>query len=140
MKKLLRSFVRQKELWIISLIALVWVIIFCYIPMAGNIIAFFEYYPGDNILECKFVGLKYFRDLFALPGILKVLRNTLVISSLGLTIGFITPVVFALLLNELQKKFFKRFIQTVSYMPYFVSWVVVASIMLTVLGTDGIMT
>ncbi len=138
MKKLFRSFVRQKELWIISLIALTWVFIFCYIPMAGNIISFFEYYPGDSIFECKFVGLKYFRDLFALPGILKVLRNTLVISSLGLTIGFVTPIIFALLLNELQNRFFKRFIQTISYMPYFVSWVVVASIMFTVLGTDGI--
>lgn len=138
MKKLLRSFKVQKELWIISLVAVIWVTIFCYIPMIGNVIAFFNYTPGKNIFDCEFVGLQYFIEFFTLPDVWKIFRNTLVISGLGLTVGFVAPIIFALLLNELKNGFFKRFVQTISYMPYFVSWVVVASIIFSILGSEGV--
>jgi len=137
-KDLLKSFRVQKELWIICLIALVWVVVFCYIPMLGNWIAFFSYTPGKTMADSTFVGLKYFKRFFSLPDVWRILRNTLAISTLNLTIGFAVPIAFALLLNELRNGFFKRFIQTISYMPHFVSWVVVASLMFTLLGSDGI--
>lgn len=137
-KKLKKSFKTQKELWLISLVALIWVVIFSYIPMLGNLIAFFKYSPGKSLFESEFVGLQYFIDFFTLPDMGKIFRNTLVISSLNLTIGFCAPIIFALLLTEIRHLKFKKFVQTVSYMPYFVSWVVVASIMFSILGSEGI--
>ncbi len=131
-------FFKQKELWFISLFALIWVIIFSYIPMLGNLISFFEYYPGKSLGDSKFVGMKYFIEFFSLPGVWKIFRNTLVISGLNLTIAFIAPVIFALLLNEVKNSVFKRTIQTISYMPHFVSWIVVASIMFSLLGNEGV--
>lgn len=132
-----KSFKSQKQVWFLCLLALIWVAIFCYIPMFGNIIAFLDYYPGMKITECDFIGLTNFKRFFMLPEWKNVLRNTLVISGLSLTIGFVTPIIFALLLNEVKWVPFKKLIQTVSYMPYFVSWVVVASILLFLLGSEG---
>ena len=135
--EILKSFRTQKELWLICSVALVWVVVFCYIPMCGNIIAFFDYVPGKSLLDCNFVGFKHWIDFFSLPDIWRVFRNTLVISGLSMTVGFIMPIIFALLLNEIHNLKFKKIIQTVSYLPYFISWVVVASILMTLLGTEG---
>ena len=88
-------------------------------------------------MDCKFVGLKYWIDFFQLPDMGRVFRNTLVISGLSMTVGFVAPIVFALLLNEIHHTLFKKVVQTISYLPYFISWVVVASILFTLLGTDG---
>ena len=129
---------REKTLWLISGAALVWLFIFAYIPMIGIATAFFNYRPGMSFLEMPFVGFRFFREFFMLPDFMMILRNTLVISGLGLTVGFVAPIVFALLLNELLQRRFKRIVQTISYMPYFVSWVVVASIMTTLLNSDGL--
>lgn len=134
---LLKSFRTQKQIWMICLVALIWVIIFCYIPMLGNVIAFFDYVPGKSLLDCEFIGLKHWKDFFALPDMWRVFRNTLVISGLNMTVGFVAPIIFALLLNEIHQTIFKKVIQTISYLPYFISWVVVASILMTLLGTEG---
>jgi putative aldouronate transport system permease protein len=136
--RFVRKLQQEKALWMICAIALAWVIIFAYIPMAGIVTAFFNYKPGMAFSEMPFVGLRFFRDFFMLPDFTRILRNTLVISGLGLTIGFVSPIVFALLLNELFHVRFKRIIQTISYMPYFVSWVVVAGVMFTLLSSDGL--
>ncbi len=133
-----RSFKMQKQIWFLCLLALIWVAIFCYYPMIGNVIAFLDYYPGMNMWECDFIGLQNFKRFFMLPQWKNVMRNTLVISGLSLTIGFVCPIIFALLLNEVRNKMFKKVVQTISYMPYFVSWVVVASIMLFLLGSEGV--
>ena len=134
---LMKSFRTQKQIWLICAVALVWVIVFCYVPMLGNVIAFFDYVPGKNILDCEFIGLKHWKDFFALPDMWRVFRNTLVISGLNMTVGFVAPIIFALLLNEIHQTVFKKVIQTISYLPYFISWVVVASILMTLLGTEG---
>lgn len=136
-KELIRSFRTQRQMWAISAVAILWAIIFCYIPMLGNVIAFFDYTPGQSLVDCKFVGLKYWIDFFQLPDMGRVFRNTLVISGLSMTIGFVAPIIFALLLNEIHHTMFKKVVQTISYLPYFISWVVVASILFTLLGTDG---
>ncbi len=132
-----RSFKRHKELWIITVLALAWATIFCYIPLAGNVISFFDYTPGKSLTDSTFVGFKYFIQFFKLPDMGKIFRNTLVISGLGMTVGFAAPIIFALLLNEVKNVLFKRTIQTISYMPYFISWVVMASIMYMLLGSEG---
>ena len=105
--------------------------------MMGNIIAFFDYIPGRSLFECDFIGFKNWIDFFSLPDMWRVFRNTLVISGLSMTIGFVMPIIFALLLNEIHHTLFKKVIQTISYLPYFISWVVVASILFTLLGTEG---
>lgn len=138
MNKIVKEFSRHKQLYIVTIIAVAWVLIFNYIPMLGNVIAFFNYVPGRDLTWDHFVGLDNFKQFFQLPDTMLILRNTLVISSLQLTIGFVAPIVFALLLNEMGNGIFKRFVQTVSYLPYFISWVVVASIMFTVLGNNGV--
>ena len=136
-KEILKSFKTQRQMWLICAGALLWVLVFCYIPMLGNVIAFFDYIPGKSLFECKFIGLKNWIDFFSLPDMWRVFRNTLVISGLSMTIGFVMPIVFALLLNEIHHTVFKKAIQTISYLPYFISWVVVASILFTLLGTEG---
>lgn len=136
-KEVIKSFRTQKQMWIICAGALLWVLIFCYIPMMGNIIAFFDYIPGRSLFECDFIGFKNWIDFFSLPDMWRVFRNTLVISGLSMTIGFVMPIIFALLLNEIHHTLFKKVIQTISYLPYFISWVVVASILFTLLGTEG---
>lgn len=136
-KEVIKSFRTQKQMWFICAGALLWVLIFCYIPMMGNIIAFFDYIPGRSLFECDFIGFKNWIDFFSLPDMWRVFRNTLVISGLSMTIGFIMPIIFALLLNEIHHMVFKKVIQTISYLPYFISWVVVASILFTLLGTEG---
>lgn len=135
--EVVKSFRTQRQIWLICLVAIIWVLIFCYIPMLGNIIAFFDYIPGRSLMECEFIGFQNWIDFFSLPDMWRVFRNTLVISGLNMTIGFIAPIIFALLLNEIHQTVFKKVIQTISYLPYFISWVVVASILMTLLGTEG---
>ncbi len=107
-KEVIKSFRTQKQMWIICAGALLWVLIFCYIPMMGNIIAFFDYIPGRSLSECDFIGFKNWIDFFSLPDMWRVFRNTLVISGLSMTIGFVMPIIFALLLNEIHHTLFKK--------------------------------
>lgn len=137
-QKIMKCFKKEKEVWIIASFALVWVAIFCYAPMYGVVYSFFDYFPGKSLADCEFVGLKYFIEFFTLPDVGLIIRNTLVISGLNLTIGFVAPIILALLINELKGTLFKKFAQTVSYLPHFISWVVVASLIFTLLGTEGV--
>ncbi|MCL2702561.1 MAG: ABC transporter permease subunit [Defluviitaleaceae bacterium] len=136
-RRFIRRLKREKTLWLISGVALAWLFIFAYVPMLGIVTAFFNYIPGRSFADLDFVGLRYFREFFSLPDFMQILRNTLVISGLNLSVGFAAPIIFALLLNEIVIRPFKRVVQTVSYLPYFVSWVVVASIMFTLLSANG---
>ena len=128
---------RERQLWIIATVALAYIAVFYITPMLGNYIAFINFRPARNIFQSDFVGLKNFTDFFILPDVWNVLRNTLVMGGLNITIGFVSPIVLALLLNELRLRRYKRVVQTISYLPHFVSWVVVASIATTLLGNEG---
>lgn len=134
-----RTLYKERQLWLISILMIIWVVIFCYLPMYGIIIAFMNYIPGKPILGSEWVGFLHFKTFFHSPDFWHVLRNTLAISGLGIVFGFTAPIVLALLLNELRGRFFKRFVQTVSYLPHFISWVVVASILFATLGNEGFM-
>jgi len=129
---------RQKELIFISIPFVIYIFIFAYLPLWGWSMAFQDYKLGKPMLEQKFAGLKHFKLLFLDDGFIRVLRNTIAMSTINLILGFSTAIILALLLNEIKGKFFKRSVQTVSYLPHFLSWVIAAGIVSMVLGTDGI--
>lgn len=134
-----RRFYKERGLWLIASVALVWVIMFAYAPMYGLIYSFFDYIPGWKLFDTRFVGLKNFIDFFGLPDWQIVLRNTVVMGFIQMTFGFVAPITLALLFNEIYNTKFKRVVQTVSYLPHFISWVVMASITFTILGSEGVL-
>ncbi|QMV44505.1 ABC transporter permease [Cohnella cholangitidis] len=131
------TFIRNKYLYMMSLPFVVWVFIFSYYPLWGWTMAFQKYKPGKSFGEQKWVGLEHFRYLFNDDTFYLVMRNTLAMSFMGIIAGFAVPIVFAILLNEVRHMAFKRFAQTVSYLPHFVSWVVVAGIVTKLLSGEN---
>lgn len=117
--------------------ALLYILIFNYIPMYGIIMAFQEFRLGDFPGFSEWVGFKQFNYLFNDPNFLQVLRNTLVISGLRMVICFPMPIIFALMLNEMRAVGFKKVTQTISYLPHFISWVVAATLMFDFFGIDN---
>lgn len=128
--------IQQKYLFLMAAPFLL-VVIFNYIPIWGWIMAFMDYKVGRPLWEQKWVGFANFIKLFEDPNFHLALRNTLVMSVLSLLVGFTIPIIFALLLNEIRCSIFKKTVQTISYLPHFVSWVVVAGIVYKMLSTDG---
>ncbi|GAA0288694.1 putative aldouronate transport system permease protein [Gracilibacillus halotolerans] len=127
----------QKILYAMSLPFVLWVFVFNYLPVWGWTMAFQNYVPGKAFLDQEWVGLQHFIQLFQDERFFLVMRNTLAMSFLGLIFGFTIPIIFAILLNEVRNTLFKRITQTVTYLPHFVSWVVVAGIVTKMLSTDG---
>lgn len=111
-----------------------------YLPMGGIIMAFQDYKFADGLLGSKWVGLTNFIKFFTNPSFFTILRNTLVISLLGLIVGFPASIIYALLINEIHHKLFKRTVQTISYMPYFVSMVVICGLIIDFVSSNGIIT
>jgi putative aldouronate transport system permease protein len=127
----------QKVLIAMSFPMVVWVLIFAYLPLTGWLMAFQNYQPRFGRFDQEWVGLENFRMFLQDPRFYEVLRNTLVMSVLHIGFGFLFAIGLALVLNEVRNRPFKRSIQTISYLPHFVSWVVVASIFYTVFSTDS---
>ncbi|WP_246016964.1 MULTISPECIES: ABC transporter permease [Cohnella] len=117
--------------------ALLLIIVFQYIPMYGVLLGFQDYSLFKGFLDSPWVGLKHFEAFFNDPDFNRVIRNTIVISFLKFFIGFPAPIILALMLNEVSKLAFKRVIQTVSYLPHFMSWVIVAGMVSSMLSTDN---
>ena len=136
-KRYFQRLYRQRYLFLMVLPFLVWVIVFKYIPIWGWTMAFQDYKPHFSFLEQTWVGFKYFIELFHDRQFYLVLRNTLVMSLLSLLCGYTFPIIFAILINEIRHKFFQKTIQTISYLPHFVSWVVVAGIFTKLLAIGG---
>src|SRR5690606_14283821 len=132
-----RTAKNQKILYAMSLPFVAWVFVFNYLPVWGWTMAFQNYIPGKAFWVQEWVGLAHFIQLFQDERFFLVMRNTLAMSFLGLTFGFTIPIIFAILLNEVRNSLFKRVTQTVTYLPHFVSWVVVAGIVTKMLSTDG---
>lgn len=131
------KFRQQKYLYMMAVPFVLWAFVFSYLPLWGWTMAFQKYKPGKSFFEQKWVGLQYFRELFQDEQFFNALRNTLAMSIMGLLAGFIIPIIFAVLLNEVRLQVLKRFVQTVSYLPHFVSWVVAAGIITKMLSTDN---
>lgn len=129
--------IEQWDLQVLVLPGIILLLIFAYLPMYGLIMSFQEFRIGDFPGFSEWVGLKQFQSLFGDPNFFRTLRNTLVISVLRLTIGFVAPIVFAVFLNEMHNQGIKKTIQTVSYLPHFISWTVCALLMFDFLSVDG---
>lgn len=131
-----RTFLRNRYLYMMSLPFVVWVFVFSYYPLWGWTMAFQKYKPALSFGEQKWTGFDNFKTLFHDDTFYLVLRNTLAMSFMGIIAGFAVPIIFAIMLNEIKNMAFKRVAQTISYLPHFVSWVVVAGLVTKMLSTD----
>lgn len=131
---------RNKELYLIILPAIIYYILFHYKPMYGLIIAFQDYSPRRGVWGSDWVGLQNFKDFFGGIYFWRLLRNTLGISLTTLVVGFPAPIILALLVNELRSKWFSRITQTITYMPHFVSMVVLCAMIREFVAEDGFIT
>jgi len=134
---ILRQILRNTPLYLMLLPAAAYFITFHYQPMYGLIIAFQNYSIRKGIFGSPFVGLANFNRLFANPDFLRAFGNTVIISLMKIAIGFPAPIIFALLLNELINVKFKKIVQTISYMPHFLSWVIMAGIFIKLLSPSS---
>ena len=138
-KKALFYIKRDRMLWLLILPGLVYFILFKYVPMLGVLMAFQNYRPSKGIFGRQWVGLKYFLDFFHSAYFSRLVRNTVLISVYSLLWGFPVPILFALFLNELRDGPFKKVVQTVSYLPHFISVVVLVGMVQSFLNPyDGI--
>lgn len=128
----------QKYLIAMSAPFVIWVIVFKYAPLVGWLMAFQDYKPAKGILGSKWVGFKHFITLFKEEQFYQALTNTLGMSILAIVFGTMCSITFAILLNEMRGVKYKRIVQTVSYLPHFVSWVVVANIVGQILSPNGV--
>lgn len=125
---------RQRIFHLMLFFPVLFLFVFNYLPIFGLVMAFQDFQPGLGFLNSRWVGLENFKTLYYLPDFLPALRNTLLIA-LGKIIGnIVVPLSFALLLNEVKNKFFKKTVQTATYLPYFLSWVVLSGILINFLS------
>ena len=133
-----KEFKRNGALYIMMIPVAAFFIIFCYKPMYGALIAFKDYSPRLGIMDSPWVGFEHFKSFFSSPDFGRTLKNTLTISLLSLVFSFPAPILFALLLNEVKGGIFKRTVQTVSYMPHFISTIVICGMIKTFVGSEGL--
>lgn len=118
----------------------IYIAVFCYKPMYGVIIAFKNFRPAVGIMDSPWVGLRHFITFFSDYNFWRILKNTFSISALSIVFGFPAPILLALLINEIRNTKFKRVVQTISYMPYFISMVIICGLIKTFCQSDGIIT
>jgi putative aldouronate transport system permease protein len=135
--RLNKSFLSTLPLHLMIWPSLMFLIVFNYIPMLGVVMAFQDYKPWLGIMGSDWVGWDNFRLLFERKDSVQVIWNTFIISALKITFNLIVPFTFALLLNELRKQVFKRYIQTLVYLPHFLSWVILGGILIDILSIQG---
>jgi putative aldouronate transport system permease protein len=130
------------QIYSLILPVLILLFVFCYIPMYGVIIAFQEYYPGNPFFGkgVTWVGLKYIVEFTQSIYFWRIIRNTLVLSGYNLVFGFTLPILFALLLDQIRNAPYRRFVQTTSYLPYFISTVIVGGMVISFIDSNGLIT
>ncbi|MCR8632510.1 ABC transporter permease [Paenibacillus radicis (ex Xue et al. 2023)] len=133
---LLKRMAMYKYMYLLALPGILYFIIFKFIPLWGLLLAFKEYNPYSGFSGSEWVGFKYFTELFADANFYMMMRNTFAINIFGLIFLFPIPILLALMLNEVRHEAFKRFNQSIVYMPHFLSWVVVASMTFFILSAD----
>jgi putative aldouronate transport system permease protein len=125
---IIKDLIRNKLIYLMLVPMIVYLLIFCYYPMYGAIIAFKNFVPARGILNSPWVGLKHFKDFFGSFYFARLLKNTFLISFWSIVFGFPAPILLALLLNEVRARAFKRVCQTISYLPYFISLIVICGL------------
>ncbi len=131
------TFIKQIDLQLMVIPALALIILFSYVPMYGIMIAFQDYKIGSSFSSSPWVGFKHFAYFFNSPDFALVMKNTIIISLLKFLIGFPAPIILALMLNEIRRMRFKRIVQTVTYLPHFMSWVIIGGLVGSMLATDN---
>lgn len=139
-QRILRDFQRNKYVYLLAVPVIVWYILFCYRPLLGNVIAFKDYKVARGIWESPWVGLKHFEAFFSSYYFGRLLRNTLLISLYGIIFSFPAPIILALLMNEMHSRRYKKAVQTITYMPYFISMIVICGMLMDFLKMDGVLT
>ena len=139
-RRWIKDWKRDWKLYALFLPVALFFILFNYIPMFGIVIAFQDYKTGRGVFNSEWIGWENFVDLFTNDSFPLVFRNTCVMAFMNLTIGFVCPVILGLLISQVRVYWFKRTIQTISYMPYFVATVVVCSLLKDFLSSTGIIT
>jgi putative aldouronate transport system permease protein len=129
---------RNWQLYSLAVAPLLFFLIFRYLPMIGNVIAFRRFRPGGSLFGDRWVGLRYVRLFIGDASFWDAFGNTLIIGTLTLLFCFPLPVILALLLNEVRTRYLKRFVQSVSYLPHFISIVIIAGMIMQVLSVDGV--
>lgn len=138
--KLKKDFMMNKYLYFLAIPIILYYILFHYKPMYGTIIAFKNFSPAKGIMGSKWVGFKHFKDFFSSTYFIRILKNTLTISITELLWGFPAPIILALMLNELRTKAFARTVQTITYMPHFISTVVICGMIKQFISERGFIT
>lgn len=137
------AFVKEMKtnwpLYLMASIPLLYYLIFNYLPMFGVVIAFQDFSPAAGIFKSTWVGLAHFKDFFSSVYFMRTMRNTLTLSFLDLLIGFPAPIILALLLNELTNKLFKKTVQTITYIPHFISMVIICGLIVDFSTRDGVL-
>lgn len=138
-RRFLWRLMKQWDVQLMVIPGIILVLIFSYLPMYGVLTGFMDYnlFTGSRIWENPWVGFKHFEAFFAAPEFERLIRNTIVISLLKFFIGFPAPIILALMLNEVRHMFFKRVVQTITYLPHFMSWVIVAGLTTALLATEN---
>jgi len=129
-----RRMKRNIPLHVMMIPGIIIVLIYCYIPMIGNVIAFQDFTPLMGFAKAEWVGLDNFQYMMELPSFYQVVWNTVFISIMKIVSGLVAPITVALMLNEVRKSFIKRYVQTVIYMPHFFSWVILGGIVVDILS------
>ena len=136
--KLRRDIERDKWLYLMLLPGLIYFVVFKYLPMYGIIISFENYVPFSGVTGSEWVGLKWFSYFFKSPSWIRYLTNTLILSLMNIVLYFPAPIILALLLNEMRSLRYKKVLQTLLYVPHFISIVIVVSITFVIFGSSGI--
>jgi len=136
----MRDISKYKSLYVLVIPVVIWYILFEYKPMYGVVIAFQDYRPRRGISGSEWVGLKHFKDFVSSFFFGRTVKNTLIISLTNIIFGFPAPIIFALLLNEIKNLKFKKLVQTISYMPHFISMVVLTSMIRVFVSNNGFIT
>lgn len=134
----MRKLGHQKHYYLMLLPGMVWLVMFSIVPMFGILMAFQNYNPGMGLLKSEWVGLENFKYMFQLNDSKTVITNTLIIAVGKIVLNLIVPLVFAILLNELRNLRYKKLVQTVVYLPHFLSWVIMSTIVIGIFGYYGV--
>ncbi len=133
-----KDFKKNYIVYLIALPVIIWYIVFCYVPMWGIAISFVDFKPARGLFNSNFVGFYYYQSFLKDPLALRAVTNTFILNLWGLILGFPAPILLALMLNEVKINSYKRVLQTISYMPHFISIVVICGMINIFSSTDGL--
>lgn len=133
------AWLANNQLFFLAMVlpGILFLLVFSYTPMFGLLMAFQDYVPAKGVFGSEFVGLTHFKYLFTLPDILQVTKNTIFIAFWKIFFNTIIPIVFAILLNEIRLNWLKKSVQTIVYLPHFLSWVILGSVVVSLFNLDG---